>query len=305
MSDTSAAAGREQPIGIVGLGKMGSVMSERLAAAGHTLHVHDVDRAAAERLVPLGAVTAHESVTGVAEAVRVVILMLPNSSIVEQVVTDGGLLAGLAENSVIVDMSSSEPQRTQALAVAAAEHGVQFLDAPVSGGVKAAVAGTLTIMVGGPPEVLERVRPTLDHLGSRIVHVGGHGAGHAVKALNNLMSASHLLASSEALLAAEAFGLDLATVLDVVNTSSGRSGSTENKWPNFVLPGTFDSGFSLDLMVKDMRIALGLAEANGVDARLARLAVELWGEAAAALPPGADHTEIARWARSSRNADAR
>lgn len=301
MSDAADPAERDRSVGVVGLGKMGSVMSERLAAAGLSLHVHDVDRAAAERLVPLGAVTAHDSVVGVAEAAGVVILMLPNSAIVEQVVLDGGLLPGLAGGDVIVDMSSSEPQRTKALAEAAAGRSVEFLDAPVSGGVKAAVAGTLTIMVGGPVEVLGRVRPTLDHLGSRIVHVGGHGAGHAVKALNNLMSASHLLASSEALLAAEAFGLDLEKVLDVVNTSSGRSGSTENKWPNFVLPGTFDSGFSLDLMVKDMRIALGLAEAGGVDARLARLAVDLWGEAAVALPPGADHTEIARWARSRRD----
>jgi 3-hydroxyisobutyrate dehydrogenase len=194
----------------------------------------------------------------------------------------------------VIDMGSSEPQRTRRLAARAGELGIELLDAPVSGGVPAAVAGTLTIMVGGPAAVLDRQRPMLELLGARIVHVGDHGAGHAVKALNNLMSAAHLLATSEAMHAAAAFGLDLKVVLDVVNTSSGRSGSTENKWPNFVLPGTFDSGFSLDLMVKDMRIALGVAEVGGVTTPLSRRAIELWEHAAAILPPGADHTEIAR-----------
>jgi 3-hydroxyisobutyrate dehydrogenase len=296
MVDDPLPPSRASGVGVIGLGKMGSVMAERLAAAGLTLHVYDIDRAAAERVVPFGAVTAHGTLDGVAEAAATVILMLPNSDVVERVVLGGGLLDGARRGDVIVDMSSSEPLRTRVLAERAAERGVDFLDAPVSGGVAAAVKGTLTIMVGGSNDTLELVRPVLGHLGSRIVHVGPPGAGHAVKALNNLMSASHLLATSEAMRAAESFGLDLAVVLDVVNTSSGRSGSTENKWPNFVLPGSFDSGFSLDLMVKDMRIALGLAEAGGVDARLARLATDLWAEAAGALPAGADHTEIAKWA---------
>jgi 3-hydroxyisobutyrate dehydrogenase len=135
----------------------------------------------------------------------------------------------------------------------------------------------------------------LSVLGSRIVPVGTTGAGHAVKALNNLMSAAHLLASSEALRAAEAFGLDVGTVLDAVNTSSGRSGSTENKWPNFIVPERYDSGFAIALMVKDMEIGVGLAEACGVDAALCRRALERWREAASALADGADHTEIAKW----------
>jgi 3-hydroxyisobutyrate dehydrogenase len=124
------------------------------------------------------------------------------------------------------------------------------------------------------------------------------GAGDAVKALNNLMSATHLLVTSEAMEAARRFGLDAATVLDVVNTSSGRSGSTQNKWPNFILPETYDSGFGLRLMLKDMRIALSLAESLGAPRELSRRAVDLWDEAAQALDPAADHTEVARWLRT-------
>jgi 3-hydroxyisobutyrate dehydrogenase len=196
-------------------------------------------------------------------------------------------------------MSSSEPLHTRELAAAAAERGVGFVDAPVSGGVGAAVGGTLTIMVGGDAAAVDVVRPVLELMGKRVVVVGGTGAGHAVKALNNLMSATHLLSASEALRTAEAFGLDLAVVLDVVNTSSGRSGSTENKWPNFVLPGTFDSGFALDLMVKDMAIAVALAHATGTAAPVSELAFARWQQAADELPAHADHTEIARWPRDA------
>jgi 3-hydroxyisobutyrate dehydrogenase len=169
------------------------------------------------------------------------------------------------------------------------------VDAPVSGGVAGAVSGRLTIMAGGAPGDLRRVRGLLDVLGARVLPVGDVGAGHAVKALNNLLSATHLLATSEAMAAAAEFGLDVPTVLGAINEASGRSGSTENKWPNFIVPQTFDSGFSLRLMLKDMRIALGLTESAGTPAALSAAATALWAEAAEALPADADHTEIARW----------
>jgi 3-hydroxyisobutyrate dehydrogenase len=154
----------------------------------------------------------------------------------------------------------------------------------------------LTIMVGGPDEAVATLTPLLALMG-RVRHVGGVGSGHALKALNNLMSAAHLLASSEAILAGERFGLDPAVMLEAVNGSSGRSGSTENKWPNYVLPETFDSGFTAGLMVKDIRIALGLAEATGAPSALAARTVELWTRAVDQLGPAADHTEIVRWLR--------
>jgi 3-hydroxyisobutyrate dehydrogenase len=135
-------------------------------------------------------------------------------------------------------------------------------------------------------------------MGSRVLHVGDCGAGHAVKALNNLLSGTHLLVTSEAMAAAAEFGLNVPAVLDAINTSSGRSGSTENKWPNYIVPETFNSGFPLRLLLKDMRIALGLANSAGTPSRLSAAATEIWAEAAAGLPADADHTEIARWLKT-------
>lgn len=163
----------------------------------------------------------------------------------------------------------------------------------MSGGVRGARQGSLTIMAGGEPGVVDRVRGLLGTLGSRVLHVGGCGSGHAVTALNNLLSATHLLITSEAMVAAGRFGLDVPTALQAINTSSGRSGSTEVKWPDFILTGSCDSGFALTL--KDMRLALELIESTGSRADLTRASIGLWNEAANALGPDADHTEIARW----------
>jgi 3-hydroxyisobutyrate dehydrogenase len=280
-------------VGFVGLGRMGDPMVRRVAAGGVAVRGYDAAAGATDGLA--GVVTAVDSAADAAAGAPVVILMLPDSDVVEKVV-DGGLLDALGDGALLVDMSSSEPLRTRALARRVAERGVTLVDAPVSGGVSGARAGTLTIMVGGPADAAATLTPLLSLMG-RVRHVGDVGAGHALKALNNLMSAAHLLASSEAILAGERFGLDPAVMLDAVNGSSGRSGSTENKWPNYVLPETYDSGFTAGLMVKDIRIALGLAEATGAPSQLAARTVELWGRAVEQLGPGADHTEIVRWLR--------
>jgi 3-hydroxyisobutyrate dehydrogenase len=280
-------------VGFVGLGRMGDPMVRRVAAGGVAVRGYDAAAGATEGLA--GIVTAVDSAADAAAGAPVVILMLPDSDVVEKVV-DGGLLDALGDGALLVDMSSSEPLRTRTLARRVAERGVTLVDAPVSGGVSGARAGTLTIMVGGPADAAATLTPLLSLMG-RVRHVGDVGAGHALKALNNLMSAAHLLASSEAILAGERFGLDPAVMLDAVNGSSGRSGSTENKWPNYVLPETYDSGFTAGLMVKDIRIALGLAEATGAPSQLAARTVELWGRAVEQLGPGADHTEIVRWLR--------
>lgn len=280
-------------IGFVGLGNMGAPMASRLIAAGHDLCVFDVAPAARERFT--GTAVVAERVTDVSAA-GTVILMLPDSAVVERVLHDDGLLDRLAVGTVLIDMSSSDPARTRALAGAAADRGVTLVDAPVSGGVAGAHAGTLTVMVGGPATAFAAVRPLLEVFGQRVVHAGEpSGAGHAIKALNNLMSAAHLMVASEALLAGQAFGLDPRVMLDIVNASSGRSGSTETKWPTFVLPGTYDSGFGLRLMLKDMGIALGLQNATGVPAAVSAAAVAAWTAAADTLPADADHTEVAAW----------
>jgi 3-hydroxyisobutyrate dehydrogenase len=283
-------------IGFAGLGHMGTPMAGRLAAAGHRLRVYDIARAARTRHEGLDGVTVVGQVAEIADGADVVILMLPDSAVVAQVLLADGLLEQVASSTVVVDMSSSVPARTSELARVAADRTVTLIDAPVSGGVAGARNGSLTIMVGGPAAVLDRLRPVLEVLGSHVVHAGDIvGAGHAIKALNNLMSAAHLLASSEALLAGRQFGLDPEIMLSIVNSSSGRSGSTQVKWPTFILPEAYDSGFGLRLMLKDMRIALQLEQEAGVPAPLGQAAVAAWAAAAEDLPPGADHTEIVRW----------
>jgi len=283
-----------ETIGFVGLGNMGLPMARRLAQAGHAVRGFDASPEARERAALDGMAAAGSAAEAAADA-GVLILMLPTSAIVRAVLLDDGALDALPPDATVIDMSSSEPLETRALAERAARRGVTLIDAPVSGGVRGAEAGTLTIMAGGPGERVEAVRPLLEAMGKRVVHAGDVGAGHALKAINNLLSATHLLASSEALRIGRAFGLEAERMLEAINGSSGRSWSTEHKLPDFVLPGTFASGFGLGLMVKDMGIACALGEQLGATPALGAQALALWEQASAALPSDADHTEIARW----------
>jgi 3-hydroxyisobutyrate dehydrogenase len=280
-------------VGFVGLGNMGMPMARRLAAAGYHVRGYDVSAEIMREIGGLDGFTPAPGLTGL--GTDVVLLSLPDSDVVEHVLLAGGLLDSVPEGGMVIDMSSSDPARTRDLAARAAESRVALIDAPVSGGVAGARAGSLTIMVGGSPEAFELARPMLAAIGKRVVHAGDVGAGHAVKALNNLMSAAHLVVSSEALIAGRRFGLDPAVMLEIINGSSGRSASTENKWPNYVLPEKFDAGFSVQLMVKDMRLALDIERATGTPSAVSAAALAAWEAALADLPPGADHTEIARW----------
>jgi len=281
-------------VAVIGLGNMGLPMAKRLVDAGVSVVGFDLSQDARQNLEAAGGTTADRAADAGRNA-DVVILMLPNSDIVEAVLTgEDGVLAALQPNTLVVDMSSSEPLRTRALADTVAAAGAKLIDAPVSGGVKGAENGTLTIMVGGDSAEFERAAELLAVLGTPN-HVGPIGAGHALKSINNLMSAAHLWVSSEAMLTGIAFGLDPQVMLAAINRSSGRSGSTEHKWPNFIVPGTYDSGFGLSLMLKDMRIATGLAERLGVPHTLSAQAVAHWSTASEQLGAGADHTEVARW----------
>lgn len=280
-------------IGFVGLGNMGTPMAMRLIDAGYRVQVFDLSEDARGRVVSAGGIDA-PNLAAVATNADAIILMLPDSRVVSSVLADAGFAEALRAGTTVVDMSSSEPLRTQELAAELETRGIHMIDAPVSGGVAGAIAGTLTIMIGGSDDDVERVRPVLEILG-RLLHAGRVGSGHAIKALNNLLSATHLLATSEAMEAGRRFGLDPEVMLAIFNGSSGRSGSTENKWPKFVIPKTYNSGFGLRLMLKDMKIAVQLAEQSGAPIELGIDAVELWARAAAELPPQADHTEIARW----------
>ena len=283
-------------VGFVGLGNMGIPMTRRLAAAGYQVRGFDTSAEARASFAAIGGeVTVADALTSVGDGASAVILMLPDSDVVEHVLLTAGLLGRLAPGTTVIDMSSSDPARTRVLAATLAEAGVTLIDAPVSGGVAGARAGSLTVMVGGPAAAFAAFRPLLAAMGSRVVHAGDIGAGHAVKALNNLLSAAHLLASSEALIAGRRFGLDPAVMLEIINGSSGRSWSTQNKWPAYVLTEKYDAGFSIRLMVKDIKLALAIEHATGVPSAASEAVVAAWEAALADSPPGADHTAIARW----------
>lgn len=284
-------------VGLIGIGNMGTPMAAQLRAAGYDVLGTDRVSEARQRLTEVGG-TAVEDVRGLL-GVDVLILMLPNSAIVRSVLVDDGLLDAIAarpvaDRPIVVDMSSSEPLVTRELRTVAERAGVVLLDAPVSGGVSGARAGTLAVMVGGPDDEVSAVLPVLQAFGP-VTHVGGVGAGHALKALNNILSAATLLATSEAMHAGIAFGLDPTVMAEVISRSSGRSGSSDNKWPNYIIPGTYDAGFSAAMLIKDMRIATGLAHQLGVPIQSGDRMVELWQEAVDELGPDIDHTEIARW----------
>jgi 3-hydroxyisobutyrate dehydrogenase len=278
-------------VGFVGLGHMGVPMTARLVEAGHEVRGFDVDPAARVR----AGEAAVESLPEAAAGMDVVVLMLATSTIVRQVALEEGLLEAVDTGALVVDMGSSDPTQTRELAAEAGQRGVRYLDAPVSGGVVGAEAGTLTIMAGGSEDDLESCRPIFDAVGAKIVHAGPVGAGHALKALNNLLSATNFLITLEAVTAGARFGLDPKVMVDAINDSTGRSWATEHKVPQFVEPRSFTSGFAMRLMVKDIQTARELAHATDSPFVLGDAAVALWEQAADALPDDADHTEIALW----------
>lgn len=224
--------------------------------------------------------------------IDVLITMLPNSDIVEEVILGQGWADQLPEGATIIDMSSSVPTRSRALAAALSEKGLKYLDAPVSGGVKKAEAGELAILVGGTSNLLERWRAILGTIGGTILHIGEAGTGHAAKALNNYVSACGLMATVEALHIAKRFGITPEAMTGVLNASSGRTNTSENKVTQFMLNDTFASGFSLKLMDKDLGIAAELAENLSYQMQLGQHGIALWHRLAEGVGPDTDHTEM-------------
>ncbi|WP_316227419.1 NAD(P)-dependent oxidoreductase [Bradyrhizobium sp. SZCCHNR1047] len=276
----------------VGIGNMGWPMAARLLGAGFAVAVNDaVPERAADFVRQIGGIEAGDLAAAAADA-DVIITMLPTSKHVADAV--GTLRAGLRQGHIVIDMSSGAPAATQAIATDLALLGVTMLDAPVSGGVPRAVTGELAIMAGGEPAALDRVEPLLRAMGTTIHRIGGLGSGQAMKALNNLVSAGGFLIGIEALLIGQQFGIDPGLMTDVLNASTGMNNSTQKKFKQFVLSRQFNSGFGLDLMVKDLSIALEVARASGVAAPFSNLCRELSASAQGLLGPGQDHTALAK-----------
>ena len=279
----------------VGLGNMGAPMARRYAP-GRELFVFDMDPGARAAISEETGALALPNLTSTPKHVTTVILMLPNSRIVESVVRgESGLLARLRPGSIIIDMGSSEPASTAALAEEADAAGIAYVDAPVSGGVARAITGELAIMAGGTTEAFDGALPHLQPMGTNIVHVGKAGTGHAAKALNNLLSATNLSAAAEILCAAAAVGIEPETMVKVINGSTGRSQATEVKYPRHILTGKFDSGFAMDLMLKDLRIARSIFDDHSIEAPVV-LAAETTAQTARGHleTKNPDHTELVR-----------
>lgn len=284
-------------IGFVGLGNMGWPMAH-LLDPGYDLTVLDARAGVAEAFAAEHRATATADLAALAAASDAVITMLPNGDIVREVALGGagggGLAAGMAAGSVLIDMSSSAPLGTRRLAEELRPRGVALVDAPVSGGVAGARAGSLAIMAGGEPDEIARCRPVLERLGRVIYEMGGSGTGHAMKALNNYCSAAALSSACEALIVGDRMGLEAAKMVDVLNASSGRSAATEGKIAEEILSRDFSAGFTIALMAKDVGIAGGLAEGLGMEAPILARTRDLWRDAAELLGDAAGVTEIVR-----------
>ena len=261
---------------------MGAPMAANLERAGFAVQSFDLKGTGSRR-----------SIREAAQEADALLTMLPDGAAVREAVLEA--LPTLPAGAVVVDMSSSDPFTTRALEPALRAKGISLVDAPVSGAIAKAKDATLAIMVGGASEVVDRVNPVLRAMGTEIFHVGPLGAGHATKALNNYLGAAGTLAGFEALLVAQAFGLEPDKLLKAINASTGRNSTTERKIPQQVLSGAFASGFKLALMAKDLGIAAGMARDLAIEAPYLRTTLRLWRDAQKRLPAQADHTEIFRY----------
>jgi len=264
-------------VALAGVGRMGSAIAGRLRAAGHRVTLYDPALPAGESAVSLAAAARNSVIT---------FLCLPDAQAVESSLS--GLIA--AAPPIVVDLTSSLPSTTRRMAAALAPVGVEFLDSPLSGGVAGARAGTLTAMVGGDPELLERVRPVLAAFATNVRWAGPAGSGHATKALNNALSAASLMGTAELLVTAVRHGSTESAVLSTFNAGAARSQNSEIKFPRDVLPRTYAAGFTAALMVKDLASALRIAEERSAPAPFLAGVRAAWTEAGEAMGPEADFT---------------
>ena len=274
---------RIENIGFIGLGAMGSVMAPLLGQSGYNVFGYDIG-------------TKIEKSTGVSQvqslndlkSMDVIIFMLPNSKIVAQVINE---LLDINTKSILIDMSSSDPRETKQLGKTLQDKGINFLDAPVSGGVSRAKTGNLMIMAAGKLEHIKIVEKLLSVMG-KVQFAGPLGSGHAIKALNNYVSAAGLIASFEALATARSFGIEPENFLKIINGATGKNNTTEVKLDKFVVSEKFNSGFALDLMVKDVSIANSLIKDLTIKNPLSKNVSHYLSKTLEELGGNPDHTEV-------------
>jgi 3-hydroxyisobutyrate dehydrogenase len=281
-------------IGFIGLGNMGYPMAKRLAAAGYTLFVADLNADAVKKFCAETGATAATDLKALGAASTVVITMLPDGKAVRKVLMDNGAVSGMKPGTILIDMSSCSPVDTRVLSQELKAKGLDLIDAPVSGGVVKAVSGGLAIMAGGEADAIAACKSLLEHMG-KVFATGASGSGHAMKAINNFLSATTLAITSEAVIAGTKFGLDPKVIVDIINASTGRSNSSEHKFPTFILPETYNSGFFLGLMAKDLRFAKALNEAVDAPNTFVNAISALYDAAEKDLGFQADNCEIHRY----------
>ncbi len=282
-------------IGFIGLGNMGYPMAKRLAAAGYTLHVADLNADAVKKFCAETGATAAADLKALGAASKVVITMLPDGKAVRKVLMEpSGAVVGMKPGTILIDMSSCSPVDTRVLSQELKAKGFDLIDAPVSGGVVKAASGGLAIMAGGEATAITACKTLLETMG-KVFATGASGSGHAMKAINNVLSATTLAITSEAVIAGTKFGLDPKVIVDIINASTGRSNSSEHKFPTFILPRTFNSGFYLGLMAKDLRFAKALNEAVGAPHTFIDAISALYDDAEKELGFQADNCDIHKY----------
>lgn len=283
-------------IGFIGIGVMGHAMALNLLKAGHdvTLYARHPEKADVQKVLKAGAHQA-PSARAVAIASEIVITMVPNSPQVEEVVAgDNSILEGARKGLIIIDMSTISPSVSRMLAQQAAEKGVHFLDAPVSGGSQGAINGTLTIMVGGEKKIFDKVFPVLTAMGKKenIVHVGPNGSGEIVKIVNNMLTGTIAASIAEAFVLGVKAGADVETMARIIGASTGASWQLANQFPLRAFNGSFQPGFMTNLLHKDLSLATDLATENDTPIAMTALARQLYEKAQAAGYGTDDYTSI-------------
>jgi 3-hydroxyisobutyrate dehydrogenase len=279
-------------IGVIGLGNMGRGMALSLKRGGFTVLGFDAAPGVAGKLEAEG-VAARASIAEITRESDVLILSLPTSAVVEEVVLgEGGVAASAGPGLIVVDTTTADPNSTRKVAAALSEVKVGFVDGPVSGGPKGAATATMTMVLGGSDDDVAAVEPILAVMSAKRVHVGPVGAGHVTKIINNLLTGVHLLATSEAVRAAQAAGVDPEKLVEALNGGSGRNSSTLTNYPTWIFNSKFDSGFTMKLMRKDVRLAMDLLRNQNINAPIAAEAGRLWAASAGTIGDAEDFNRI-------------
>ena len=280
-------------VGVIGLGKMGRGMAASLKRAGFHVIGNDANGELAQTVAKEEGIQVISQVNALLASCDAIVLSLPTSAIVRSLVEGPSGIAATAKPGIlIIDTTTAEPNTTKELAKTLADKGLRFIDAPVSGGARGAASGELTMFLGGSASDIQYATPILAALGTKRFHIGGVGAGCVAKLANNMLTGINLLAASEVFRVAKAAGVDTANLIESINAGSGRSGVTMYNYPSRILNNAFDSGFTMQLMRKDIRLAVAMMQDQGLDLPIISNAGRTWADSAASLADTEDFNRI-------------